>query len=114
MLSGVVIPPPDGIDTSTMEGLLAAMPLMQPKHFLMPFLAHAMGSLVGAWIAARVAPTNKMTFALMIGAFFLIGGIYMVFQLPSPLWFTITDLGLAYLPMAYLGGWLATRRENAS
>jgi hypothetical protein len=112
MVSGVVIAPPDGVDTSTMEGLVLAMPLMQPKHFLMPFLAHTLGTLVGAWIAARVAPTNKMGFALAIGAFFFIGGAYMVMSLPSPLWFNVVDLGLAYFPMAYIGWVIAARKNN--
>jgi hypothetical protein len=112
MVSGVVIAPPDGVDTSTMEGLVLAMPLMQPKHFLMPFLAHTLGTLVGAWIAARVAPTNKMGFALVIGAFFFIGGAYMVMSLPSPRWFNVVDLGLAYFPMAYIGWVIAARKNN--
>lgn len=35
--SSMLIPPPAGADLSTEEGLKAAMPLMEPKHFLMPF-----------------------------------------------------------------------------
>jgi hypothetical protein len=49
-----------------------------------------------------------MKFALAIGFFFLIGGIMNVFMLPSPLWFTILDLAGAYIPMAWLGGLLAS------
>ncbi|HRD40433.1 MAG TPA: hypothetical protein PLC65_17520, partial [Bacteroidia bacterium] len=44
MVSGSVIPPPEGADITTMEGLKASMHLMEPKHFLMPFLAHALGT----------------------------------------------------------------------
>jgi hypothetical protein len=33
----------------------------------------------------------------------------MVMILPSPLWFTLTDLLLAYLPMAWLGIKLAKK-----
>jgi hypothetical protein len=36
----------------------------------------------------------------------------MVKILPSPLWFNITDLCLAYLPMAWLG-YLIGRRKAA-
>ena len=43
----MVIPPPAGADITTMEGLQAAMPLFEPKHFVFPFLAHALGTLVG-------------------------------------------------------------------
>lgn len=110
MVSGSVIPPPEGADITTMEGLKASMHLMEPKHFLMPFLAHALGSYSGAIIAAAVAANHKMRFALGIGVWFLIGGIINIIMLPSPLWFTLTDLILAYIPMAYIGGKEITKR----
>ena len=111
MISGKIIPPPEGVDLTTMEGLKAAMPLMEPKHFLLPFLAHALGSLVSAFVAAQIAATHKMTIAMCVGSLPLIGGIVNVFMLPSPLWFTIVDLVFAYIPMAYLGGSLALRKK---
>ena len=107
MISGSIIPPPEGVDLTTEEGLKAGMHLMGPQHFVFPFLAHALGTLVGAFLVAFFAATKKMIFAMVIGALFLFGGIWMVFILPSPLWFTILDLVVAYLPMAWLGGKLA-------
>lgn len=111
MVSGSVIPPPEGTDVTTTEGLKASMHLFQPKHFIMPFLAHAIGTLAGAYVAALIAANNKITFGIVIGIFFLAGGIASVFMLPSPTWFTITDLALAYLPMGYLGGKLVAKRN---
>ncbi len=102
-ISGSIIPPPEGADNTTMEGLKASMHLFQPKHFLFPFLAHALGTFAGAILATLIAASHKMKFALAIGAFFLIGGISTVLMLPSPLWFTLVDLLGAYLPMAWLG-----------
>lgn len=112
MISGKIIPPPVGADLTTEEGLKAAMHLMEPKHFLMPFLAHALGSLLGAIVCVLIASTRKMEFALGIGCWFLIGGIMMVYMLPSPIWFTIVDLLLAYVPMAYLGARLAIKKPE--
>jgi hypothetical protein len=102
MISGSVIPPPEGVDNTTVEGLKAGIHLFQPKHFLMPFLAHALGTFVGALLAALIAANRKMLFAFVIGIFFLAGGVANVLMLPSPLWFTIVDLVGAYLPMAFL------------
>jgi hypothetical protein len=102
MISSSIIPPPEGADLTTTEGLKAAMPLMEAKHFLMPFLAHALGTFVGAFIAYYLAANNKMRFALAVGIWFMIGGIAMIILLPSPIWFTIVDLFLAYIPMAIL------------
>ncbi len=103
MFSGKIIPPPAGADVTTVEGLKASMHLFKPINFLFPFLAHALGTLAGAAFAARFSATRKSVSAVIVGFFFLAGGTANVFMLPSPLWFTITDLGLAYLPMAYLG-----------
>lgn len=110
LISGSVIPPPQGADVTTMEGLEAAMHLFEPKHFLMPFLAHAIGTLVGAYIAALIASTKKMYFALGVGAWYLLGGTINVLMLPSPMWFTCVDLIGAYIPMAYLAGKFAMRK----
>ncbi|WP_411030569.1 hypothetical protein [Spongiimicrobium sp. 3-5] len=110
MISGSIIPPPEGADVTTMEGLKSSMHLFEPKHFIFPFLAHALGTLVGAVLAAIIAANHKMKFALAIGVFFLIGGIINIFLLPSPTWFAIIDVVGAYIPMAWIGGKLALRR----
>ncbi len=110
-ISGSIIPPPDGADVTTMEGLKAAMHLFQPKHFIMPFLAHALGTFAGALLAGKIAFNHKMKFALGIGIFFLIGGIANTFMLPSPTWFTILDLAGAYIPMAFIAGRLVVKKN---
>ena len=103
MLSSSVIPPPEGVNPSDMESLKASMHLFEPKHFLMPFLAHAFGTLVGAFVAGLIAINHRLKISLAIGLFFMLGGITNILLLHSPLWFTITDLALAYIPMAWLG-----------
>ncbi len=111
MISGSIIPPPEGADVTTTEGLKMSMHLFQPQHFLFPFLAHALGTIAGALSAALIAVNHKMKFALGIGVFFLMGGISSVLMLPSPLWFSILDLVIAYIPMAYLVGKIAVNRK---
>jgi hypothetical protein len=107
-ISSSIIPPPEGADVTTMEGLLEALPRFEAKHYLMPFLAHGLGTLVGAFISAIVATNRRMQFALGIGAFFLLGGIINAFTLPSPAWFIAVDLIGAYITMALIGWKLAT------
>ncbi|MCW8896700.1 MAG: hypothetical protein OQJ96_10215 [Flavobacteriales bacterium] len=107
MISGSIIPPPNGADITTMEGLKSTMHLFGPEHYIFPFLAHALGTLVGAFVAAKIAATNKIKFALAIGIFFFLGGAINAYMLPAPIWFLILDLAGAYFPMAYLGRKLA-------
>ncbi|MEX2605593.1 MAG: hypothetical protein WD361_15395 [Gracilimonas sp.] len=112
MISGSIIPPPAGADVTTMEGLQESMHLFQPYHFLMPFLAHALGTLVGAFMAAYIVVSEPKKWALFVGAFFLLGGVSNVVILPSPLWFNIVDIIGAYIPMAYLGAIMALSIKN--
>jgi hypothetical protein len=112
MISGSIITPPAGADITTTEGLQASMHSFEPRHFIFPFLAHALGTFAGAFFAALIAANHKLKFGIGIGIFFLTGGITSVFMLPSPLWYTVLDLGLAYLPMGYLAGRLAAGPQN--
>ncbi len=103
-VSGKIIPLPAGLNNKTAEGLAAGMHLMEPKHFVFPFLAHALGTLVGAFIATKLSNPKSIIGPMVIGVLFLAGGISMVFMVPNaPMWFNSIDLILAYIPMAYLG-----------
>ncbi len=109
MAGGGLIPPPPGVDLNSMEGLAAAIPQFEARHFLFPFLAHALGTLAGAYVACRVSAGRRAVYAYVVGCFFLAGGLANVVLLPGPLWFEITDMLLAYLPMAWLGASLAKK-----
>jgi len=95
--------PIEGIDPNNMEALVTVMPTLSYEYFIFPFLAHALGTLAGAIVASWMAFNNKMKFALAIGALFLIGGIMVNYMIPGPTWFAVTDIVLAYIPMAYIG-----------
>lgn len=105
---GHMVLPIVGIDAKDMDELAAAMPTLEFKYFIFPFLAHALGTLVGATVAGLLATKHKMKFAFGIGVLFLLGGIMVNYMLPGPIGFTITDIVIAYLPMAWIGGTIAT------
>ena len=106
ILSSSIIPPPDGVDVSNIESIKANIHLYKPIHFLFPFLAHSLGTFSGAVLAIKISKQTKI--AYMVALVFLYGGISMITQVPSPMWFTVLDLGLAYIPMA----WLATKMSS--
>lgn len=107
-----LIAAPPGVDMGTPEGLTQAMPLLEPRHFFMPFLAHALGVLVGALAAFFIAASHKARFAWAVGVVFLCGGVAAAFMIPAPAWFIALDLLLAYLPMAWLAIWIGTRLSH--
>ncbi len=98
----LLIPPPPGADMTTPEGLGRAMPFLMPRHFIAPFLAHALGTFAGALAAYGIAASHRPRFAYAVGLVFLCGGIAACVMLPAPAWFIALDLLLAYLPMAWL------------
>jgi len=100
--SSAIITPPSGVNVTTVEGLNAGLHLFEPKHFIMPFLAHALGTFIGALLTSLIAANNQLRLALSIGILFFIGGAISVYMLPAPLWFNLVDLVFAYIPMAYL------------
>ena len=109
MLSPSIVAPPGGVDVNDAESLRRSIHLFQPRHFVMPFLAHALGTLAGALAAHVIAATHKLPIALLIGVVFLFGGIAASVMIPAPAWFIAVDLLLAYIPMAWLAARIGAR-----
>ena len=113
ILGPSVVPPPPGVDVTDAESLSASMHLFEAKHFLFPFLAHALGTLAGALTALRVMADYRPVFAYVVGAAFLAGGISVSFVIPAPTWFIFLDLVVAYIPMAWVGTVIGRRLKGA-
>tara|TARA_Y100001934_G_C12190913_1_gene696351 strand:- start:663 stop:1049 length:387 start_codon:yes stop_codon:yes gene_type:complete len=77
------------------------------KYFIFPFLAHSIGTLSGALIVSKLSKKSSIILPLIVGLYFLLGGIYMITILPAPMWFVLLDVILGYIPMALLGWKLA-------
>ena len=107
--AGHSIFPIKGIDPNNMKALAKVLPTLDFEYFIFPFLAHALGTLVGAAIAYKFAASHKMKMAMIIGVLFLIGGIVVNYILPGPTWFAIADILVAYIPMAWIGTKIAER-----
>ncbi|MCT4559888.1 MAG: hypothetical protein N4A41_00785 [Crocinitomicaceae bacterium] len=106
---GMVVYPIEGLDPNDMDALAAMIPNLEPKFFVFPFLAHALGTFFGAFIAYLIATQKRMRAAWIIGGLFFIGGIMVNFLLPGNWKFTILDLVFAYFPFAFLGGKLGAK-----
>lgn len=101
MTGPVLIPLPPGVNPADPESISASMHLFEAQHFVMPFAAHALGTLTGGVVAFVIA-TRQAQMAWVIGALFFAGGVYASTMIPAPAWFMVTDLVLAYFPMAWL------------
>jgi hypothetical protein len=103
MVGGALIPAPAGVDVTNVESIRASIHLFEAKHFVFPFLAHAIGTLIGALVASLIGGSNRMLLAMIVGVFGVLGGIAAAFMVPAPVWFMALDLVVAYIPMAWLG-----------
>ena len=77
------------------------------KYFIFPLLSHSIGTLSGALIVSKLSKKSSIILPLIVGLYFLLGGIYMITILPAPMWFVLLDVILGYIPMALLGWKLA-------
>jgi len=111
VLGPSLIPPPAGVDVTNAESFRAAMHLFEPRHFVVPFSAHALGTLAGALVGYLLSATQREAIAYAVGAVFLFGGVVASFMIPAPVWFVVLDLVVAYIPMAWLGLRLGKRMK---
>ena len=114
IMAGMAAIPPPGSGSTDANAIAASIHLYEPKHFVTPFLAHAIGTLVGALVAYLIAASYKTVFAYAIGVLTLIGGIAACFMIPAPTWFMALDLVVAYIPMAYLATLIGSRITPAT
>lgn len=113
-ISPSLIPPPPGVNVNDAASLAKGIHLFEPRHFVMPFLAHALHALIGALIAYLLAASHKRALAYAVGVLTLCGGIAASFMIPAPAWFIALDLLVAYIPMAWLGIQLGKRIQGAN
>ena len=96
IIGGTIFPLPENIEPMNAIN-------WEIKYFLFPFLAHSIGTLSGAFVASKLSKNYHIIIPIMVGLYFLSGGIYMVMILPAPTWFICLDLIVSYIPMALLG-----------
>lgn len=82
------------------------------KFFIFPFLAHSCGTLSGSYFVSKFTSSSSIFFPLIVGVYFLFGGIYMANLLAAPFWFEALDLCLCYIPMALLGWKISKFKSN--
>ena len=100
VLGGIIFPPYENFEPMNAIN-------WDLKYFIFPFLAHALGTFSGAFIVSKLSKKTNIIIPLIVGCYFLLGGIYMATILPAPIWFILLDITGGYIPMALLGWKLA-------
>lgn len=94
---------PEGMVPWDEESVKAHADKLSIANLIGTLAAHQLGTLTGAFTTMKIAPIRKMIFPVVIGLWFLAGGIYAASLIKPPTWFSVTDI-LLYLPIAIIGG----------
>ncbi len=100
-----LVPAPPGLDANDAESIANSIHLFEAKHFVFPFLAHALGTFFGGLVAGYLGWKNRMVLVWCVAALFFAGGVLTTFMIPAPVTYVAIDLTLAYAPMALLALW---------
>ena len=101
-LGNRVYPPPPWLDVNKPESIAEAMKVIPSGALALVLLSWAVGTFIGAGIAARIAPAWKVGHGMIIGVLFLMASIGNMSMFPHPLWVWIVGVA-EFLPVAYLG-----------
>jgi hypothetical protein len=107
-IGAVFYPMAQGADLTDPEALRQVMAAMPVGAFVTLLAGYAVGTFIGAWVAASIAGRAAIAHALIVGCFFFLANIANVIMIPHPLWYVAASM-LLFLPCAYLGGRLARR-----
>ena len=93
-------------DPGTLKLFIAGLPT---GAFSLVLGGWAVASVVGAWIASRIAAGRRLVHGMVVGFLLLLAGVANMLMLPHPLWFVA--VGILVFPLgATLGTALAARR----
>ena len=104
-----IYPLPEGMDPNDMEALktyVASAPFMA---LFFVIISYAFGALISGFVSTKVAADFKKIYAIVCGIFFLIQSIYMMYILPTPLWFWVLGIIVWLLVLA---GWKMAVSKN--
>lgn len=111
-LGHALFPAPAGVDFTDPEVLRKLMQTLPLPSLAMVVAGWALGSLAGAWVAARIARRFRLSAALAIGAVMTLLVIANIAMVPHPVWMSIAGLFLP-LPLAFLGWRIAAGNPGA-
>lgn len=110
LLFNAIFGTPEGMNLLDEESVKAHAHQLTTANYMGTLLAHQLGTLVGAFVAAKISPMGKIICSIAIGIWFLLCGIYASSLIPAPIWFVITDFVL-YIPLAFIGGKWGSRSK---
>ncbi len=106
MLGHSYSPPPAGLNPMNADDARQIIESMPPMAMSFVLAAWFIGSLVGGWVAARIARWSIAPW--LVAAFVMAGGIWSFVMIPHPLWMMAAGMALPLLAAL----WIARRMHS--
>lgn len=111
MLVHQAYPVPAGLDPQDREAMGRFLASLPRGAYIGVLLAWAAGAFTAGWFASLVSPVDPQQHSLIAGMGLTLLALMNLIQVPHPAWFWVPGL-LLHLPMARIGGWLITGKED--
>ena len=110
LVSSLMHPMPEGMDMNDPEQMNEFVSGLPVSAFLMMSLAWVVGAFVGAYVARRLAPSQKMLPAVFVISFFTAMVISNLITIPHPIWLAIFGVASSIV-FGLIGMFMAGPRE---
>jgi len=97
----------EGIDFKNPEALKEFMSRTPAGFKLTMYLGWILSAFLAAFVASKINKQNWKQSSIIIGSVLMVGAILNLVGIPHPMW--MWSAILFYIPMAYLGGKLASK-----
>ena len=108
----LLFPPPAGMPLDTEADLARLVALSSPAAKAWLVSGWALGSFVGAWVAARISRRHRRIAALVVALFIIAGTVMNAMAIAHPLWMNVLGI-LLPVPLALLAARLAGPRRTS-
>ncbi|MGA9212407.1 hypothetical protein [Kaistella sp.] len=109
ILGHKLYPLPAGMDPNDMNAMKEYVTSAPFMALFFVIISYAAGAFLSGFASTKVAGNNDKIFALVCGIIFLLQSIYMMYTLPTPIWFWI--LGIAVWGLVFVGYKLALSKK---
>jgi hypothetical protein len=106
----LLFPPPAGMPLETEADLAKLVAMASPAAKAWLVFGWALGSFVGAWVAARISRQHRRIAALAVALFIVAGTVMNAMVIAHPLWVNLLGI-LLPVPLALLAARLAESRK---
>jgi MFS family permease len=106
----LLFPPPAGMPLETEADLAKLVAMASPAAKAWLVFGWALGSFVGAWVAARISRRHRRIAALAVALFIVAGTVMNAMVITHPLWMNLLGI-LLPVPLALLAARLTESRK---